>query len=198
MEISSKISAISQQSKNLVKLFSASICFSSLHKQDGLCYIEDEEQNMDLLTSHSLWPWQPSWFSRLTAMTIPVPDRAGARVCSSTHPLKTEPKPPSPKTLSGLKFRVAVLRSLKVKLFTFDDSNISPSDLGLCGAETDETLLLPPLKPFLSFPENCRFDPDICQSHETHQYGRCSILLRQPHILDESTPFSTDCLAIWA
>lgn len=60
---------------------------------------------------------------------------------SSIHPLKTEPKPPSPKTLSGRKFLVAALRSLKVKLFKLDDCNISPSVRGVGGTDAEDALL---------------------------------------------------------
>ena len=73
---------------------------------------------------------------------MPVPGFVAVKDCSSIHPLKTEPKPPSPSTLSGRKFLVAILRSAKLKLFTLEDCNISPSLLGVGGTETDETLLL--------------------------------------------------------
>ena len=87
------------------------------------------------LTSHSLCPWNPSWLSFLTAMTIPVPGLVGAKVFASIHPLNTEPKPPSPRTLSGRKFRVEVLSSLKVKLLTLADCRISSSLRGVAGLE---------------------------------------------------------------
>ena len=80
-------------------------------------------------------------------MTNPFPGLTGASVCSSIHPLNTEPKPPSPTTLSGRKFLVAVLSSLKVKLFKLEDFKMSPSDRGVGGTEGVETLLLKPLKP---------------------------------------------------
>lgn len=86
---------------------------------------------MRALTSHSQCPWKPSWLSFLTAMTMPVPGLAGAKVVSSTPPLNTDPKPPSPSTLSGRKFRVAVRSSVKAKLFTLADCRISPSLLGV-------------------------------------------------------------------
>lgn len=74
---------------------------------------------------------------------MPVPGLAAVSEFSSTQPLKTQPKPPSPKTLSGRKFLVAVLSSLKLNPFKFEDSKISPSVL------TDDNLLLEPL---VSFP----------------------------------------------
>ncbi|WVY90312.1 hypothetical protein V8G54_035826 [Vigna mungo] len=77
-------------------------------------------------------------------MTNPVPGLTGASDCSSIHPLKTRPKPPSPTTLSGRKFLVAVFSSTKVKLFIFEDFKISPSVLGVGGTEGLEILLLKP------------------------------------------------------
>lgn len=103
------------------------------------------------LTNHSLWPWRPSWLSLFTAITMPVPGLAAVNECSSIHPLKTQPKPPSPNTLSGRKFLVAVLRLLKVKLFKLEDCKISPSVRGVEGTETDEILLLEQLKSFPIF-----------------------------------------------
>ena len=103
-----------------------------------------------ILTNHSLWPWKPSWLSFFTAMTMPVPGLAAVNAFSSIHPLKTQPKPPSPNTLSGRKFLVAVLSSLKKKLFKLEDCKISPSVLGVVGTEADETLLL--LEPLKYFP----------------------------------------------
>jgi len=50
----------------------------------------------------------------LTATVSPVPGFTGAVPFSSIHPLKTQPKPPSPRRLSGLKFLVAALSSWKV------------------------------------------------------------------------------------
>uniref|UniRef100_A0A2P2KZV4 Uncharacterized protein n=1 Tax=Rhizophora mucronata TaxID=61149 RepID=A0A2P2KZV4_RHIMU len=64
-------------------------------------------------------------------MTIPVPGLVAFRECSSSHPLKTDPKPPSPITLSGRKFLVAVFSSLKLNAFKFEDCKISPSLLGV-------------------------------------------------------------------
>jgi len=61
---------------------------------------------------------------------------------SSIHPLKTQPNLPSPTTLSGRKFLVAVFSSLKLKLFMFEDFKISPSVRGVGGMEGVETLLL--------------------------------------------------------
>lgn len=82
-------------------------------------------------TNHSLWPWKPSGLSFLTATTIPEPGFAAVNVCSSIHPLKTKPNPPSPRRLSGRKFLVAFFNSLNVKGFRFGDDNISPSVLGV-------------------------------------------------------------------
>lgn len=42
-----------------------------------------------------------------------MPGFTGAVPFSSIHPLKTQPNPPSPRRLSGLKFLVAIFRSLK-------------------------------------------------------------------------------------
>ena len=92
------------------------------------------------LTNHSLWPWKLSVLSRFTAITMPVPGLVAVYEFSSIHPLNTAPKPPSPSTLSGRKFRVAALRSEKLKPFKLGDCKISPSLLGVKGA--DETLLL--------------------------------------------------------
>lgn len=73
-------------------------------------------------------------------------------VCSSTQPLKTQPKPPSPNTLSGRKFLVAILRSLKPKLFRVVESKVSPSLRGVNGTEEDdERLLLVSLPSYLEF-----------------------------------------------
>lgn len=64
-------------------------------------------------TSHSLWPWSPSWLRVFTATVSPVPGFTGAVPFSSIQPLKTQPNPPSPRKLSGRKFLVANLSSLK-------------------------------------------------------------------------------------
>uniref|UniRef100_A0A0V0H9M8 Putative ovule protein n=1 Tax=Solanum chacoense TaxID=4108 RepID=A0A0V0H9M8_SOLCH len=72
---------------------------------------------------------------------MPAPGFDAKSVCSSTHPLKTEPKPPSPSTLSGRKFLVDARSSLKVKLLKLDDCKISPSLRGVGGTEPDDTLL---------------------------------------------------------
>lgn len=82
---------------------------------------------------------------------MPVPGLVALNECSSIHPLKTEPNPPSPRTLSGLKFLVAAFSSLKVKVFKFEDCKISPSLRGVCGIEAEDSLLLELLKlfPFL-------------------------------------------------
>ena len=106
-----------------------------------------------ILTNHSLWPCRPSWFSLFTAITNPVPGLAALQLCWSTHPLKTQPNPPSPNTLSGRKFLVAVFRSLNPKLLRFDDSKISLSLRGVCGTEADESLLLESLPSLLTYLE---------------------------------------------
>lgn len=71
---------------------------------------------------------------------MPVPGFVAVNEFSSIHPLKTDPKPPSPNTLSGRKFLVAVLSSDKVKLFKLDDCKISPSLRGVWGTEFAEFL----------------------------------------------------------
>lgn len=108
------------------------------------------------LTSHSLWPWKLSWLSLFTAITMPVPGLVAANESSSIQPLKTEPNPPSPRTLSGRKFLVATLRSEREKLFKLEDCKISPSLLGFGGTKGDETLpleLLESLPSVLAFLE---------------------------------------------
>ena len=84
-------------------------------------------------------------------MTIPVPGLVGASVFSSIQPLKTDPNPPSPSTLSGLKFLVAVLSSLKVKALTFAASRISSSLRGVGSIDAEDAWLLELLRaaPFL-------------------------------------------------
>ncbi|GER41437.1 N-terminal Xaa-Pro-Lys N-methyltransferase 1 [Striga asiatica] len=70
----------------------------------------------------------------VTLQTIankPDPGLEAVRVCSSIHPLKTYPNPPSPRRLSDLKFLVALRNSLKVKALTCGDDRISASDLGV-------------------------------------------------------------------
>jgi hypothetical protein len=132
-----------------------------------------------ILTSHSLWPWYPSWLSFLTAMTIPVPGLAGASVFSSTQPLKTEPNPPSPSTLSGLKFLVAVLSSLKLKALTLADSRISSSLRGVGSMDADDAWLLHPLRaaaaPFLL--ANLDAVPDDHQKEETLRIPRIVVFI---------------------
>lgn len=65
----------------------------------------------------------------------PVPGFTGAVPFSSIHPLNTHPKPPSPRRLSGLKFLVASLRSLKVNFRSREAILSSSSSL-----EVDELL----------------------------------------------------------
>ena len=93
-------------------------------------------------TSHSLCPWKLSSLSFFTATIIPVPGFTGASVRSSIHPLNTEPKPPSPRRLSGLKFLVEPFSSLKVNFRTFDDSRISVSVRGVGGTDDEEQDIL--------------------------------------------------------
>lgn len=112
--------------------------------------IEFQRMSNYILTNHSLWPWNPSWLSLFTATTMPAPGLVAMSEFSSIHPLKTEPKPPSPNTLSGRKFLVAVLSSLKPKLFKLEACNISPSVRGVWGMEVDENLLLDLLRSFSS------------------------------------------------
>lgn len=90
---------------------------------------------------------------------MPIPGLVAVNVCSSIHPLKTEPKPPSPNTLSGRKFRVALLSSPKLKLFKLDNCKISPSLRGVGGKDAAETLLLEPLKPLPSLLTYFEFTP---------------------------------------
>lgn len=82
-----------------------------------------------------------SELSFLTATTMPVPPFTGFIVFSSTHPLYTLPKPPSPRTLSGLKFLVAVLSSMNVNVLRFGASRIWPSGY----TPSSNPLLVPPL-----------------------------------------------------
>lgn len=88
-----------------------------------------------LQTSHSLWPWSPSWLRVFTATVSPVPGFTGAVPFSSIHPLNTQPKPPSPRRLSGLKFLVANLRSLNENFRRREATLSSSSSL-----EVDELL----------------------------------------------------------
>lgn len=67
--------------------------------------------------------------SVLTATVSPVPGFTGAVPFSSIHPLKTHPKPPSPRRLSGLKFLVANFRSLNVNFRNRDATLSSSSSL---------------------------------------------------------------------
>ena len=90
-------------------------------------------------TCHSWKPCRLSGFNFLIATTMPVPALHGAKVFSSTLPLKTVPKPPMPSTLSDLKFRVAVFKSAKLKIFKLGVGKICPSGnasswLSLAGA----------------------------------------------------------------
>ena len=119
-----------------------------------------ERVEKGILTNHSWWPWELSWWSFFTAITVPVPGLAAVNECSSIHPLKTQPKPPSPNTLSGRKFLVAAFNSLKKKLFRFEDCRISPCVRGVEGTVEEETLLLDPLLSFPLFLAYFVFDPE--------------------------------------
>lgn len=105
-------------------------------------YLFFKKKREMIRTNHSLWPWNPSCFSFFTAITVPVPGFAGAKVCGSIHPLKTKPKPPSPTTLSGWKFLVAVFSSSNVKLLKFAHCNISPTSRRLDGEHESKTWLV--------------------------------------------------------
>lgn len=87
---------------------------------------------------------------------MPVPGLVAVNVCSSIHPLKTKPKPPSPKTLSGRKFLVAFCKSLYENLFKLEDCKISPSVRGVRGTETAEALLF----------ETLETSPSLAPTHE--------------------------------
>nr|GMD19606.1 hypothetical protein BHE74_00030866 [Ipomoea batatas] len=65
----------------------------------------------------------------------PVPGLTGAVPFSSIHPLNTQPKPPSPRSDSGLKFLVANFRSLNVNFRSREEILSSSSSL-----EVDELL----------------------------------------------------------
>ena len=82
-------------------------------------------------TSHSLWPWSPSMFRVLTATVSPVPGFTGAVPFSSIQPLKTQPNPPSPRRLSGLKFLVANLRSINVNFRSCEATFSSSLNFGV-------------------------------------------------------------------
>lgn len=84
---------------------------------------------MEIHTSHSLWPWKLSGLSFLMATTIPLPGLVGTNVLSSIHPLKTNPKPPSPIRLSERKFLVAFFKSLKLKDFRLIGADVTTSDV---------------------------------------------------------------------
>lgn len=85
------------------------------------------------LTSHSLWPWSPSWLRVFTATVSPVPGFTGAVPFSLIQPLNTQPNPPSPRRLSGLKLLVADLSSLKVNFRSWEATFNSSLMLGVDG-----------------------------------------------------------------
>lgn len=64
-----------------------------------------------------------------------MPGFTGAVPFSSIHPLNTQPNPPSPRRLSGRKFLVANLRSLKENFRSLEATLISSSTF-----EVDELL----------------------------------------------------------
>ena len=82
---------------------------------------------VEINTCHSCKPCILSEFSFFIATIIPVPNLEGASVFSSTQPLKTFPKPPSPNKESVLKFLVAVFKSVKLNSFKLGVSKICPS-----------------------------------------------------------------------
>lgn len=101
-------------------------------------------------------------------MTMPVPGLVAASEFSSTHPLKTEPNPPSPRTLSGRKFLVAIFNSLKLKFLILTDCKISPSLLGVGGTDPDDSLL-PSLLTYFEFTSTQYQIPSFCQIHMDQQ-----------------------------
>lgn len=68
---------------------------------------------------------------------MPEPGLAGFNVFSSTQPLYTLPKPPSPRTVSALKFLVAARSSVKVKVRRFGAPRMRPSGSGYTAASLD-------------------------------------------------------------
>jgi hypothetical protein len=82
-----------------------------------------------ILTCHSCTPCKLSGLSFLTATATPAPLRAGLMVVSSTQPLYTRPNPPSPSTVSDLKFLVAAFSSANVKTRRLAAFRILPSEL---------------------------------------------------------------------
>ena len=99
---------------------------------------------VEINTFHSWKPCILSGFHFLIATAIPVQELEGARVFSSTQTLKTLPKPPSPNTESGLKFLVAVFKSVKLNPFKLGASKIFPS-----GYESSTLILLAPTENWL-------------------------------------------------
>jgi hypothetical protein len=87
--------------------------------------------------------------SLFIATTIPVPGLVGAKVFPSIHPLKTHPNPPSPSTLSGRKFFVAILRSLKLKDLRLLEIDTSPLDV------IEDGFKLPKVVCLLEVEESC-------------------------------------------
>lgn len=81
---------------------------------------------------------------------MPVPGFVAVKEFSSIQPLKTDPNPPPPSTLSGRKFRVDIFISEKLKLFRFDDCKISPSVRGVGGTDVGDILVLSMLSLFSS------------------------------------------------
>ena len=109
-------------------------------------------------------------------MTIPFPGLEGAKEVSSIHPLKTRPKPPSPTILSGLKFLVADLSSLRLKFFRLAFCNISPSVRGIWEKEVVDDPLLPSLL------KNFELSPtkNLLSEQFTHKKWFMNLILWRP------------------
>ena len=76
------------------------------------------------ITCHFWNPCTLSGLNFLTAVTILFPFLDCP--LSLSQPLKTCPNPPSPSTVSGLKFLVATFNSVKLKIFKFGVGKIWP------------------------------------------------------------------------
>lgn len=102
------------------------IFFFCVYVSTCLTNRNDDDEMRQQVTCHSSNPCTLSGFSFLTATVIPTPLFVGFSVFSSTHPLQTRPNPPSPRTVSGLKFLVALFSSAKVKIRRLGTSRIRP------------------------------------------------------------------------